>query len=234
MTEPVEPIIADMFGDEHLQAMPTKLLTVEVLGMVATRVEVEHLLSGWGNAMIEPGSLAWVRDRLVYGPDTTVSQDAVSQDVPVEVTGGEDHASVIISSAITAFHEHLPASETAKLVGYQAQADTAGADPRAEWHRAYACARWADQIVTIPEHRHLAADAKKALEIVREVGVTFGAELRDLGYLPLGQAVSPRFQTELAWLYEAVHVARKVAEKFGWDEVPWEQLLRDMLAIPGR
>jgi hypothetical protein len=232
MAEPVEPIVSDMFGDVNLQAMPTKLVTVEVLGVVAPRTEVERLLWGWTSVMSSSGSMAWVRERVAHGPDTLLAQDAGAQDMPFEVSGDDDGSSVIISTAIGAFREHLPTSEISKLASYQAKADLAGADPAAEWHRAYACARWADQIVAIPEHSHLAAHAKEALEIVREVGVTLGAELRDFGYLPLGKAVSPRFQTELAWVYEAVHVAQKVAEKNGWDAVPWEPLLEEMLAIP--
>lgn len=37
---------------------------VEVLGVAATRSDVEQLLAGWPEAMREPGSLAWVRDRV--------------------------------------------------------------------------------------------------------------------------------------------------------------------------
>ena len=32
------------------------------------------------------------------------------------------------------------------------------------------------------------------------------AEVRDLEFLPFGKSVSPRFQVELAWVLEAVHV----------------------------
>jgi hypothetical protein len=232
MMEPAEPIISDMFGDQHLQAMPSTLLVVEILGVVATRAELDVVLHGWANAMGKPNSLSWVRDRLAHGPDTTLGRDGTdSPDIAFEVGGGDGRSSVIVSSAIKALHEVLPVTETAKLVAYHEQALTAGADPNAEWHRAYACARWADQIVAIPAHHHLGADAARALEIVREVGVTIGAEIRDIEYLPFGRSVSPQFQTELAWVYEAVHVAEKAAEKSGWNAVPWEQLLQTMLAV---
>jgi hypothetical protein len=32
-------------------------------------------------------------------------------------------------------------------------------------------------------------------------------------------------------VYEAVHVANAIAEKPGWEHVPWQDLLREMLAI---
>ena len=232
MMEPVEPIISDMFGDEHLQSMPTRLLVVEVLGVVAPRRQLDVLLHGWADAMGQADSLSWVRDRLAHGPATPGLEDAESSDVAFEVGAGDDRSSVIVSSAIKALHKVLPSSETSKLVAYHEQALTVGADPKAEWHRAYACARWAEEIVAIPAHHHLAADAARALEVVREIGVTLGAEIRDIEYLPFGKSVSPRFQTELAWVYEAVHVAEKAAEKNGWDAIPWEQLLQNMLDIP--
>jgi hypothetical protein len=237
MAEPVEPIISDMFGDERLQSLPTSLVTVEVLGVVEGRSSVDQLLSGWSDAMRTPNSVSWVRDRLANGAPTEGPAHAASADLVVEMSGDDgsgtpDGASVIIGAAISALSEHLPASESSKLAGYEAQAAVAGSSPHAEWHRAYACARWAEQIVAKPAHHHLAAEAAKALEIVREVGVTVGAEARDLGYLSLGKGVSFRFQTELAWVYEAVHIAARVADDVGWDAVPWEQLLQGMLDIP--
>jgi hypothetical protein len=75
MTVPVEPIIKDMFGDQHLQSLPTKLLTVEVLGVVATRAELDLLLHGWASAMGQPDSLQWVRDRLARGPASPSAGD---------------------------------------------------------------------------------------------------------------------------------------------------------------
>jgi hypothetical protein len=230
MREPVEPIVADMFGDEHLQRMPTRAVTVEVLGVVADRAELDRLLAGWGNAMPKPDSLSWVRDRLAHGPAAPDPSAGASPDIAFEV-GSPEGASVVVSAAIKAFQETLPAETTPALVELHEQALVAGADPRAEWHRAYACARWAEKLVAMPTHRHLAVHARRAVEVVREIGITFGAELRDLENVPFGRSVSPRFETELAWVYEAVHVANAVAEKSSWDDVPWQDLLREMLAI---
>jgi hypothetical protein len=232
MREPVEPLVADMFGDERLQPLPTELLTVEVLGVVATRAELDRVLAGWATAMGGPGGLRWVRDRLAHGPAPRDASDPDSPDIAFEVHAPAG-ASVIVSAAIRALHEVLPASCTPTLVVLHEQALTAGSDADTEWHRAYVCARWAERMVSIPAHSHLATEAARALEIVREVGITIGAEIRDLEYLPFGKSVSPRFQTELAWVDEAVHVATKIAEKTGWDSVPWEDLVREMLDVPG-
>jgi hypothetical protein len=234
MTEPVEPIIADMFGDEHLQRMPTKLVTVEVLAVVPTRGAVDELLAGWEDKMTGPSSVAWVRERLTnVSFSSTPGAGQVTDDRAVESPAKAHASSFMITSLIEGLHTAMPKSEATKLAAYAPRAREAGANPTAEWHRAYRCARWANEIVSLPAHNHLAAEADKARELVREVGETIGAEVRDLEFLPFGKAVSPRFQAELAWILEAVHVAEKVADKVGWAAVPWEQLVQDMLAIPG-
>jgi len=64
MFEPVEPMASDGIGDIFPQHMPTEAVTVEVLGVVTSREEIERLLTGWEDAMPEPGSIAWVRERI--------------------------------------------------------------------------------------------------------------------------------------------------------------------------
>jgi hypothetical protein len=46
------------------RGITTESVTVEVLGVVDGRDTVTRLLSGWEDAMSQPGSLAWVRDHL--------------------------------------------------------------------------------------------------------------------------------------------------------------------------
>ena len=194
MTEPSEPIITDQFGDQRLQAMPTKLLTVEVLGVVATRGRLEQILHGWGDAMLAPNSVSWVHDRLAHPPPVTDEPGAAAIDVAFDVSGDDDRSSEIILAAVKGLYRKLPVQARARLSAYAEQALVAGSEPTAEWHRAFACARWADRIVAIPAHQHLAAEAAKALEIVREIGITIGGEIRELEYLPFGRAVSRDFR----------------------------------------
>ena len=141
----------------------------------------------------------------------------------------------------------MPAEQRAKVEPYEARASRAGADPGLEWQRAYKCAKWAEQIVSLPDHNHLLGEASRAIEAVREMEKTIGAELADLIELPFasregamlsmslgggrGYPVSPRFEAEIEWVFEAVHVAEKVAGKVGWDAVPWQALVDDMLAV---
>ena len=71
MREPVEPMVVDGAGDEFVPRMPTEIVTVEVLGRVATLEGVERLLAGWPDQMTKPNSLQWVRDRLAQHADST-------------------------------------------------------------------------------------------------------------------------------------------------------------------
>lgn len=43
-------------------------LTVEVLGTYGGPAEVDQLLAGWQQAVDEPGSLSWLRERLAGAP----------------------------------------------------------------------------------------------------------------------------------------------------------------------
>jgi hypothetical protein len=65
MREPNAPINMDPVGDEFIEQLPTESVTVEVLGVVATRDAVDALLDGWQQAMGAPNSIEWVRGRLV-------------------------------------------------------------------------------------------------------------------------------------------------------------------------
>jgi hypothetical protein len=125
----------------------------------------------------------------------------------------------------------LPASERQRLSDYEQEATTAGSDRASEWHRALRCARWAEQVVSAPEHNHLVTAAERALEVTEEVAETIGWEAIDLTRIPFGRGVSPRWEAELRWVEEAVDVARQVGEKSGWEKVPWEQLVQELLEI---
>jgi hypothetical protein len=89
MTAPVEPIVADGAGDEFVQRLPTRAVTVEVLDTVPSIESVEAMLAGWADAMPEPGSVRWVRDR-VAGGAPAAGEAARPEDEPTEVDGAGD------------------------------------------------------------------------------------------------------------------------------------------------
>jgi len=147
----------------------------------------------------------------------------------------DERSSFIISHFLSGLGHAMPAQEQEKLEPFKALAAQAGSDETAEWHRAFKCAKWAERIVAVPEHNLLVTVAEKAVEIVKEVEATVGAEIGDLLEVPfaaIGHPVSPRFEAEITWVYEAVHVAERVAADAGWAAVPWQELVTEMLSVP--
>jgi hypothetical protein len=68
MAEPAGSVEMDPFGDTRVDDLPTEALTVQILGTVATRAEIDQLLAGWEDRMEQgPNSMQWVRDRLAAG-----------------------------------------------------------------------------------------------------------------------------------------------------------------------
>lgn len=65
--EPVAPpgVLTDPFGDVFVTpgGVKPKAMTVEILGHIPTRQQVEAAFEGWQEAMKTPGSLGWARER---------------------------------------------------------------------------------------------------------------------------------------------------------------------------
>jgi hypothetical protein len=138
--------------------------------------------------------------------------------------------SQVITTLLDELAKHLPPDE---LVDYRQRAATAATSSGAEWRRALACAKWATNVASLPAHSGFAAEAKKAWEIVKQVEKTIGGELTDLLQVPANfYQVSPSFEAEITWVYEALHVAERVAGDSSWDAVPWRDLLDRVIAIP--
>jgi hypothetical protein len=64
-------------GEVYVMAEPysrreisTESVTVEVLGVIKARDAIDSALAGWQEAMAEPNSLAWVRERVAGASDS--------------------------------------------------------------------------------------------------------------------------------------------------------------------
>jgi hypothetical protein len=64
MAEPSEPVFMDPIGDTRVPDLPTELVTVEVLGVITDRAQLDQVLGGWEQAMGTANSIQWVRDRI--------------------------------------------------------------------------------------------------------------------------------------------------------------------------
>ena len=138
-------------------------------------------------------------------------------------------SSYLITTLLDRLQSSLPRSEHAKLVTYRREAERAGSSHTAEWHRASRCARWAVQLASQQANAGRPAERRAAGEIVREIRVALDSEILDVESVLSGHGVSPRFEVELAWVEEAARLAELVAASRGWDAVPWESLLRELL-----
>ncbi len=63
MIEPDAAITEDAFGDYVSSGEPVSEMTVVVIGKVANHEHLESLLEGWDEAIDQPNSLAWLRQR---------------------------------------------------------------------------------------------------------------------------------------------------------------------------
>jgi hypothetical protein len=133
----------------------------------------------------------------------------------------------------------MPEDERPKLEQFWAQADAA--TPDGDFHRARRCLHWAIAVAEMPQHSHLAHLSTHLKETYKAwQDIVFGSEFgtrvkRGTGPeghdIKGGQKIGPGEDIELLWVGEAVSVAKAAAEKSGWNDVPWEQLVKDVLSI---
>jgi hypothetical protein len=148
-------------------------------------------------------------------------------------------SSPIVRGLMNNLREILPEEEQQKLEGYSQQAEAA--TPKGDFHRARHCLHWAITIAESPKHSHLSGIGVRLKETHKAwqdiwLGVEFGSEV-EIGKGQAAQEVKgdqkigPGEDVELLWVEEATDVAKSAAEKSGWDTVPWEDLLQDVLKI---
>ena len=70
MREPEGTVVGDAFGDMKVAGVSDDQLVIEVLGIVEGRDGIEHVMSGWEDAMTGANSLDWVRQRVANAATT--------------------------------------------------------------------------------------------------------------------------------------------------------------------
>jgi hypothetical protein len=135
--------------------------------------------------------------------------------------------------------EILPEDQRRRLDRYTEEA--AATSPKGDFHRARHCLHWAVATAERPEHSHIAHVAIRLKETHKAwqdvwLGTEFGTEI-EIGRGQASQEVrgdqkiGPSEDIELLWVQEATDVAQSAAERSGWDSVPWEELLCEVLQI---
>jgi hypothetical protein len=120
----------------------------------------------------------------------------------------------------------LPAAEKEHLATYAPS--VAKTTHYGDLKRARQCAEWAVQMAERSSDSHLSHFVKHLEEIRKlEKDTVFGAEF---GVMRVG-GVGPGQDAEIEWVDDAVAIARTEAQRTGWDSVPWEDLLKQMLVV---
>jgi hypothetical protein len=134
--------------------------------------------------------------------------------------------SPILTYFVREIGKALPDAEKGKLAPYAEQLarTTHHGDLRRAWH----AADWAVQLAERPSSSHLGhlvKDLKETYTLWQDTvfGADFGFKIKD--------GVGPGEDVEIQWVDDALAVARAEAERSGWSSVPWEDLLKEMLAV---
>ena len=129
--------------------------------------------------------------------------------------------SFIITYFVREIGPSLPAPEKAKLATYAPEIAKTTHD--GEFKRAKQCAEWAVQMAERSSNSHLSHFVRHLEELRKlEKDSVFGAEF---------DPMRPRQDVEIQWADDAAAIAKPEGERVGWDSVPWEDLLKEMLAV---
>jgi hypothetical protein len=148
-------------------------------------------------------------------------------------------SSPIIRGLMNGLRGVLPKEDLEKLATYTEQAEASSS--RGDLHRAAHCLHWAIEVSEQPKHSHLSDVGIRLKETYKAwqdivLGTEFGSDVKIGKGNPSqeikgDQKIGPGEDIELLWVGEAVSVAQNAAEKSGWDDVPWEGLVQEVLRI---
>jgi hypothetical protein len=148
-------------------------------------------------------------------------------------------SSPIIRGLMNGLREVLPRDDQEKLAAYTEQAEASS--PRGDLHRAWHCLDWAIKVSEQPKHSHLSDVGIRLKETYKAwqdivLGTEFGSDVKMGTGNPSqeikgDQKIGPGEDIELLWVGEAVSVAKSAAENAGWDSVPWQELVQEVLRI---
>ena len=142
----------------------------------------------------------------------------------------EESPSPIISYYVREIGSILPAAEKEKLANYALSA--AKTTHHGDLKRARQSAEWAVQMAERSSDSRLSHFVKHLEEIRKlEKDSVFGAEFGAMRVS--GTGIGPGEDIEIQWVDDAVAIARTEGQRAGWDSVPWEDLLKEMLGVVG-
>ena len=126
-----------------------------------------------------------------------------------------------------ALEKVLPETELPRLEAHDPE--VAVTTSHHDFHRCFRCAEWAVDLLSPPERsplRHLVHRLEQVVheEAHAEWAWKVGTDVPHSTHAPV-------LDVELTWVDDAVAAAKAVADTSGWDAVPWEHLLVDLIAM---
>lgn len=121
----------------------------------------------------------------------------------------------------------MPEGQRAELATFDHT--VAGTTSEGDLRRAWRCAEWALQLVGHPDEsvvKRRVHEIQEAYRLLKDstYGFAFGAAFRD--------GVGPGADVQAQWVERAVAVARETGAAVGWDQVPWQALLHELISMP--
>lgn len=140
----------------------------------------------------------------------------------------EKSPSPIISYYVREIGSILPAAEKEKLATYAPA--VAKTTHHGDLKRARQSAEWAVQMAERSSDSRLNHFLKHLEELRKlEKDSVFGAEF---GVMRVsGTGIGPGEDIEIQWVDDAVAIAKTEGQRAGWNSVPWEDLLKEMLGV---
>lgn len=138
----------------------------------------------------------------------------------------EPHSpSPIVSQFVRSLARVLPEEEQSRLSAFDSA--VAGTTSDGDLRRAWRCAEWALRLAGDPDESavdRLAHEIQGAYRLLKDsmYGFAFGAAFHD--------GVGPGTDVQIQWVERAAAVAKETGGSLGWDAVPWQALLEELIA----
>ena len=158
----------------------------------------------------------------------------------MSLTDDPGASSPVLAQLVRELRTVLPAEGLDRLSGIEGEIAAAHLNDHSDPARARRCAEWAVEVASRPELGHIRQALAGLSEVVRQMGETIRAtEIGLATEIPIQSVVAPPTvrmggpggALEAQRIGEAVRVAQRVATELGWDKVPWEDLVRDLISI---
>jgi hypothetical protein len=159
-----------------------------------------------------------------------------------DVALAETSPSFVVETVLKAFVRAIPEGQRTALTPYLRRAPGLDGSAELEDRRAHVCAVWASDAQAGPgdERPTELAQAVELAEVDADTGwlegerrfIEAAARAEHFDPQDIGEGeLPPGFQRRLNDVYKALDKARTLAERHGWDAVPWPGLLEELFAI---